>query len=403
MRTEEDLRDAFDQLADQAPDPTDIRAALQPRSARRSRRTAPIIGTAVATACAAAAAVVVPQVIPHNGSDIATQDKRNSAWSHWLDLNLPKNIEVVGQNFSANRQDYEMFDVTQTTWVSYCWLQLHRNGDFNPATIPSGSPTIDLGGHQARVVTSTAGQPFMPGPRAYRFSLVARPDKTLAWQPAAGLWALFTCESQRHDTTDAPLAADLGLATSLAKSFAPRTGRLGSPIKLGDLPGGLAAREVKDSAAVPGDPGAGEEFALLLSDGNPATGYVAPARKPTGLVSGNAWDPVNGDDLSIRYDTSKFWNQMTTIRGGKADAVIHGIKTYYTPANIVYSKRDPAKVTLSGPVNTLRLEANGVAVVITSYGAKPSMEVLRRVAESVDLTKSPKNPDAWFDAATALP
>jgi hypothetical protein len=409
MRTEEDLRDAFDHLAEQAPDPADIRAALQPRSAHRSRRTGPIIGTAVATACAAVAAVVVPHVIAHNGSDSATQDKRNTAWSRWLDLNLPTHIEAVGQRFTKNRQDYDLYEVVQLTWPSYCQLQLHRNGDFDPATIPAGSPTIDVGAHKARVVTSTAKQPFLPAPRSDRFPMLATVGKTLAWQPVDGVWALLSCESQRHigtvqlPTIDGPTDADLGLATSLGKSISAPTRSLGSPMKLGELPPGVSTRQVNYQPYENGVPGSGEEFTVLLSDGNPATGYVRPVAEPVGLVRGNLWDPASGDDMSIRYDTGKFWNQLTTLRGGKADAVVHGMKAYYTNQTITYSKRDPSKVTLSGPLNTLRLEGKGVAVVITSYAAKPSMEDLLRIAESMELTKNPKSPDSWFDAATAIP
>ena len=44
-----------------------------------------------------------------------------------------------------------------------------------------------------------------------------------------------------------------------------------------------------------------------------------------------------------------------------------------------------------------------VGVVISTYAATPSEEELRRVAESLQLTKNPKNPGTWFDAATAIP
>ena len=40
--------------------------------------------------------------------------------------------------------------------------------------------------------------------------------------------------------------------------------------------------------------------------------------------------------------------------------------------------------------------------MITTYAAKPSKEELRRVAESLELTKNPKDPGTWFDAAVAI-
>ncbi|MEV5962547.1 hypothetical protein AB0L70_12340 [Kribbella sp. NPDC051952] len=405
MRTEEDLRDAFDHLASTAPTSVELRT----QEPVRRRRTGPIIATALATATAAVAAVVVPHVISHDGTDPAGQDKRNTAWSRWVDLNLPKNIEAVGQRFTANRQDYELYDVVQLTWPTYCQLQLHRNGDFNPSTIPAGSPTVTIGGHKARVVTSTNKKPFLPAPQGYRFPALATVHKTLTWQPVDGVWALLNCESQRQmgtvqlPTIDGPFEANLGLETSLAKSFSPPTRSLGSPVKFSERPNGASPREIRYQPFEKGIPGSGESFTVLLSDGNPATGYIPPAPRPKAPVGGNVWDAARGDDLSIRYDTSKFWDQMTRIPGSKPDAVIHGMKAYYTREKITYSKTDPSKVSFSGELNTLHLEGNGVGVVITSYAAKPSKQELLRVAESLELTKNPKNPGAWFDAAVAIP
>jgi hypothetical protein len=402
MRTEESLRDAFEHLADQAPHPSDVRTSLQPRGPRRPRRTAAIICTAVVTASAAIAAVVGPQVISAD-SGPAAQVKGNTAWSRWVDLNLPKNFKAVDQRFTANRQDYELVDTDVRAQAPFCQLQLHRNGDFDPSTIPAGAPTVPIGEHTARVVTLDGTKSFMPPPSNYSFPLSAKLRKVLAWEPIDGLWALLSCETLIPRGADIVPTTEPEPAVSLAKLISPPTGRLGSPVKLGELPKGVSPSTVHYQPYDSGIPGSGEEFTAMLSDGNPATGYVPPVLKPAGLVSGNPWDPSRGDDLSIRYDTGRFWNQMTQIRGGKADAVIHGMKAYYTNAKITYSKTDPTKVTLSGPVNTLRLEANGVAIVISSYAAKPSMEQLKRVAESMELTKSPKNPAAWFDAATAIP
>jgi hypothetical protein len=398
MRTENDLRESFDRLAAGAPHPGNVRAALQD-GRRAPRRTALIIGTALATATAATAAVVAPHLIS-SGAPVAGRPKADSAWSRWVDLNLPGNVHAVGQRFTANRQDFELFNAAQVR-LSSCQLQLHRNGDFDPATIPAASPTIDIGGHPARVVTSTAKQPFMPGPLPYRYPAIASVRKTLAWQPVDGVWSLLTCETQRKPDTEIAADADLGMATGLASAFGAPA-RLGSPVKLGDLPDGVTAREVNYQPTEKVIGVSGDNFTVLLGDGSPATGYVPPVLEPAGLVSGEPWDPDRGDDLSIRYDTSTRWNQATQIRHGKADAVIHGMKAYYINQTITYSKKDPSKATLSGPLNTLRLEANGVAVVITSYTPNPSKDALIRIAQSLELTKQPNNPAAWFDAATAI-
>ncbi|MFF0271113.1 hypothetical protein [Kribbella sp. NPDC004536] len=395
MRTEQDLQEAFEQLASTAPHPAGIRARIEDPP-RPHRRTAVLVGTALVTATAAVAAVVVPRLLAPDTPAAGPA----SSWSRWLDLNLPRSVETVGERFTANRQDYELIDAARTTAPTYCQLQLHRNGDFDPSTIPAGSPTVDLGGRRARVVTSTPSKPFLPAPRTYFFSLVARVDKVVVWEPSAGIWALLTCESTNPRGTtppvaDPPIQADLSLATSLGRSIAQPAGVLRSPVKLGD---GFTPRQVSYQPARSGVALSGD-FTVLMSDGNPATGYRP---HPTAVVSGNPWDPEAGDDLSIRYDTSPLWNQATKLRNGKDDAVIHGMKAYLVNQTLTYSKLDPTKATPSGPLNTLRLEKDGVALVITSFSAHPTLESLRRIAENVQLTASPKDPTRWFDAATAL-
>ncbi|NUR96837.1 MAG: hypothetical protein HOV67_16450 [Kribbellaceae bacterium] len=396
MRTEQDLHEALDQLASSAPHPAGIRSRLEDPP-RTTRRTALVVGTALATATASVAAVVVPSLVTSDNSVAGPV----SAWSRWVDLNLPKSVETVGERFTANRQDYEFLDTGQSAAPTYCQLQLHRNGDFDPSSIPAGSPTVDLGGRTARVVTSTPSKPFLPTPRTYFFSLVARVDKVVAWEPSAGIWALLTCESTNPRGTtpppvaDPPIRTDLGLATSLAKSIAPPAGVLRSPVKLSHefTPRQVSYQPARSGVTLSGD------FTVLMSDGDPATGYQS---RPTTVVSGNPWDPEAGDDLSIRYDTSAMWNQATRLRGGKADAVIQGMKAYLVNQTLTYSKLDPTEATASGPLNTLRLEKDGVAVIITSYSTHPSFESLRRIAENLQLTTSPKDPSSWFDAATAL-
>lgn len=408
MRTEDDLRDAFTHLADQAPHPADIRTALQTRRPR-SRRTTLIVGAALVTATAAVAAAVVPSLLPHDNATPAAQDKRNTAWSRWVDLNLPKDIEAVVQVFTANRQQYELID--HRSWPTTCELQLRRNGDFDPATIPAASPTVDIGGHKARVVSSTRNKPFLAAPRGYRFLLNAAVQKSLVWQPVAGVWALFSCESQRREGTvkvpkiDGPMEANLMAATQLAEGFSPPTRSLGSPIKFGWLPAGIAPRRVNYLPNEKAIAGSGESLTVMLSDGNPATGVPKrlTSHDPLGARA-SAWGPDAGDDLQLRYSTDKFWDQLSrSPQFNKPFATIHGLKAYFyaTQLDLVGSGRPP---TGKAPApNTLRLEGNGVGVEIVDLDAKPSKERLLRIVESLQLTKTPDQPSTWFDAATAVP
>jgi hypothetical protein len=404
-------------LADQAPHPGDIRAALQPH-ARRPRRTALIVGTAVATATAAVAATVVPQIIssdspaPADHSKLPAPEQRNSAWSQWIKLNLPSHVQVVDEQFAANRQDYQLLEVVQVTWPQSCQLQLHRNGDFDPSTIPAGSPTVSIGAHRARLITSTNAKPFLPaslfGP------MDAAVQKTLVWQPVDGIWALLGCESQRKVGTkqepnlNGPIEADLPMATELARAFAAGTGAVGSPFRLGKIPAGVAPERIHYRPSLKGRPGAvdnGLAFTVTASDGDPATGNQPVPPKPNTPMS-DLSDQVRGDDVQISLTNGGLWNSLSRFpHQFTPDATIHGMKAYYFAGAITWTKFPglvPPTVDKTSPANTLRLEGNGVAIQLTTYAKNPSKDELRGIAESLQLAKSPSNPATWFDAATAV-
>lgn len=420
MRTEQDLRDAFDELADSAPHAGDVRATLQDGSRQpRYRRTALIIGTALATAAAATAAVVVPHVI--SSVPVADHEKQPSAWSNWAGVPAIEGIDITMQTYTANRQDYELL-LDYSPWVDACELQLRRNGDFDPKTIPAGSPTLELGDRTAQVVTWPRAKPLPAAPRGYLMPMFAAPvGKTLVWQPAKGVWGLLTCESQRHlgtlkvPTIDAPYDANTALAAKLAVTLDGSSSVLRSPFRIGELPANLTARRVTFQPDRRGIDGDGNGLTVTLSDGNPATGYQQPAKKPTvSTVKGKkvsaeteggnpAYDLQTGDDLSIRYSTDKFWNSYTRM-GTKPVATIHGMKAYFVlDQSLGVNTSSPAKdKDHLAERNVLRLEGNGVAVEIKSLGNQLTHNQLIWIAESLQLTGHPKDPGAWFDAATAI-
>ncbi len=414
MRTEEELRDAFDHLAGTAPHPGQVQQALVLGGRRAGhRRTALIPVTAVATATAAVAAVLTPQLLLA-GSDSADQETRTSAWARWVGSSLPKNVYATTQIYSANRQDSELQAVNGTPWPTYCQLQVHRNGDFDPGRIPPGSPTVALAGHQVRIVTSTKKAPLPPGPQGYRFPLFGDTMQTLVWQPAEGLWALLTCESQRRlgtrkiPTIDGPFDPDVKTASTIVRSLSSGPQKLGSPFVADKLPDGLAARRISYSPAEGNVAGSGEDLVVMFSDGNPGTGYRKPpsdctlsfkSPPPKVCPEGNqAYRPQVGDDIEIRYSTDKFWDSSS--RHASPIAIIHGMKAYYVYATGVATSQTENAVP---PYDAVRLEGHGVAITIRSLAPKPSLDKLRDIAENLQLTSSPKNPANWFDATTSIP
>ncbi|TCO35205.1 hypothetical protein EV652_10184 [Kribbella steppae] len=404
MRTEEDLRAAFDHLGRTAPAPDDLLAKLDTlRPVRRRRRTPLVVATAVATATAAIAG---PLVVNHlnDRANTTGQERRNLAWTPWVDLPVPKGMKLNPRVYTANRQDYELIGFTGKPWITACLLTVHRNGDFDPAKIPAGSPRVDLNGRPGRVVHSTPSRPFNPAPRGYLGVIQGNPLQTIAWQPGDGLWALLTCSSQRELGTlkapqlDAPYQANVPLAVTIAKSVSPGTRTLGSPVKVGHLPEGLRPDRVTYRSPTGEAEGFGQNFVIDLSDGNPATGF-RPRDLDASAKDDRPYEPRPGDDLRIRFTTDKFWNQMSRFPQPRPDLTINGMKAWYV-ADLVFGepigKPKPAKTAI-------RMEGDGVAVVIQGLSATPDLDELRKVAETLRLAGNPHDPNTWFDAAVAIP
>ncbi|GAB2682138.1 hypothetical protein [Kribbella swartbergensis] len=409
MPTEDDLREVLQYLDRTTPAPDGLLAKLDARRSTRRRRSALVVGVVLATA---AAAVAGPLAATQLGTrtDPAGQEKRNNAWTRWVDVPVPKGMWIHPEVYSANRQDYELRGFTGSPWYTQCLLTVHRNGDFDPATIPAGSPQVDLNGREGRIVTAPWSRPFIPTPTGYIAPLFTDPLKTVVWQPANGLWALITCASQLELGTrkvpkiDARYRANLNLATAIAKSTSPGTRTLGSPVKIGYLPTGLVPDRATYRRQEAGIPGSGEEFNILFSDGNPKTGHQ-PREALKGLdTPDSAYSPRQGQDLQVTYTTDKFWNQMTRfekVASNPPDLTIHGMKTWYISTAIGGQefRLGAAKTTKAA----IRMEGNGVAVVVDSLDAKADLDELRKIAQNLQITKYPNDPSSWFDAATAIP
>lgn len=425
MRTEQDLHDAFRELAENAPHPGDVRANLQDGPRRPAyRRTALVIGTALATAAAATAAVVVPHVIS-SGAPVAGPATQPSAWSNWVGFQLPKAMDEIAQVQTANRQAYELVGQDGAR-ASLCNLELHRNGDFDPATIPAGSQSITIGSRSGQLVTWQKGHnPFVPTPQGPPVAdLTPAVAKTLVWQPADGTWALLSCFSQdRPGTGSAPTAnvsyvADVQLIMTIARTASPGPQILHSPFEVGDGLAGLTPRHISYRPAQSGAGGNGRMFVATWQDGNTATGY-RPEKMPPPQIDKNTGQPIPfaetklgnpmtgpglGDDLQIAYDTTGTWNLLGRLGTVEPSGTIHGMKAYFTNEQSMLRTGDPKAeaAALTQAKNVLRLEGNGVAVEIKSLGNQLTHDQLRRIAESLTLTSRPNDIGSWFDAATAI-
>jgi hypothetical protein len=409
MRTEEDLRNALDRIAAKAPDLTPLLDSLPAvRPARRQRRTTLVVATVVATAAAAIGGPIVVDRL----RDAPVQpagEQAGSPWRNWVTLTAPAGMIVNPRSYEANRQVYQLAGVG-SPWARWCLVTVHRNGDFDPGKIPAGSPRIDLNGLAGRLVTMPNGEPIVPFPAGYAMASDnrVRPVTTVVWQPAKGIWALASCERQQQlgtlevPTIDAPSDTDSDTAVAIAKTVKATPRQLSAPFKIGYVPNGLQAQRVRDKTA--NFTGDGHSFSVVFTDGNPATGVES---KSGTVKAGGLWgpQPMTGEDLEIAYTTDKFWNQKTRFEEhDPSDLTIHGWKAWYTADQLVTAaNKSELPRAKEAADNGLRMERNGVAITIRTFGGPADKAQLRKIAESLTLPKNPSDTKQWYDATTAIP
>ncbi|MEV8372299.1 hypothetical protein AB0P21_06150 [Kribbella sp. NPDC056861] len=387
MRTEEDLRTAFDHLADSAPAADDILAALPPatKPVRRSR-TPLVLGAALATAAALiGGSLLVDHLKP---SEQAADQFTAADWTPWLTVPAPQQMRVNPFVSTPNRQTWELTKIAGSG-SGGCLVSAHRNGDFDPETIPADSPTVDVNGAKGRIITSAKIDPLLPPLKgSYTLQSPAQPGQTIAWQPARGLWALVACQTNGGGTGEphSLWKSDLPKATELARAVS--TGeRLAAPYKIEVLPGGLKPEQVSYWSPEGETAGTGRRFLTLWSDGNPKTG-----------------DPQRGTDVKIWYETSPAGISMS---GFKPDATINGLNAWYL--NLYNGPSDPGNPTVAlpitgnGPTELIHLEGAGFALTVQSLSRTVKLADLVAIARKIQLAPSATDLSTWYDAATAIP
>ncbi|MEU4392179.1 hypothetical protein [Kribbella sp. NPDC023855] len=400
MRTEDDLRATFDHLADTAPSADEILATLRTDRPVRRSRTPLVLGAVLATTVVAIGApLAVSHLKDHAVTDSAGEVGGGPAWRPWLSITVPPELTLNPRTYTKDRQVYQIYKPLGP-WSKSCLLTVHRNGDFDPRSIPADSPVVEVNGIKGRVITSPARKPPAPHDSLSRWNAVDA-MKTIAWQPDKGMWALITCESQLEESArglpnlTSPYKSDLALASRIARGTSTGGQRLASPYQVGYLPAGITPRTLRYLSPTGAVAGAGHTFTMTLSDGKASTGYQEPTRAKS--MAGPGWWPQPGDDLRISYETSKFWNTLSDNPGTEPDLRINGMDAWYI--NDTTTKVGGAK----GKGNGIRIEYRGRAVVVESFGAGVSLAEVRKVAEQLQIAPSTTDLTTWFDAATAIP
>lgn len=377
MRTENDLRDALDRLADDPPDPDSVLAAVRQADTRRRPRL--VLAVAGAT-CAAAVVVPVSLQLAKPGPEqagprqpVSTPTDRPTAkqlplttsaratpttWQYLSSVRLPAGFRPLSSYLTSTRQRDVLTDL-----ATNCELDTFRAGAFD-ATNPRLEPSTDtVAGRPVQSLLSYDGtSPSLKG-RA-----------KIAWKYATNAWVTVGCTpAGRGD------AATRRLELEVANSMTFGTRPMPVPFALDRLPAGMSAQLAGSSAAPP--LGRYDRFELQLT------------RKPE-LVEFDTGRLSTGPKMLITYSAGR----------------LPGI--FRIPADEIAEQRtiDGHQVTLTRtdtPMNEVRVQIRGqdfeVDVLVVERMFKDPHAELIRIAEDFRFAPDPAKPATWFDGRTAIP
>ena len=219
MRTENELRDAIDALADQAPEPADTRIMIA--SDRRRVWPRRLVVIAVVAGCLAAIAVPSLHRVVRRAADTepAVPSPGPPRWQQPLFTAVPApgwRVELTEN--SPGRSDV---GIGSATAQAGCWLSAFAPGRFDVRAIPA-----------RRTATTVGGKPAIFGPFELQFGdgIVADGEQSLAWQYAPDAWAVVYCRDDDADRRTPDGQRRLAREAAAMMRFGP--GRLRTPIAI---------------------------------------------------------------------------------------------------------------------------------------------------------------------------
>ncbi|TDU87007.1 hypothetical protein EV138_0524 [Kribbella voronezhensis] len=354
MRTEEDLRNAFDHLADSAPDPARILTAPEHTPVRR-RRTPLALGVVAATA---AVAIAVPTLISHDKQPPVQAAPRpaDEAWQDRLSLPLSANLIYDSRAFGHRSQGLILDGGnTRTT----CVVNTYAKGVFDARTIPAGSPRVKINSTLGYV--AALADPLSPAVKA----------KVVAWEPAPGTWTTSYCKVKGE--------VDPAKATEIARLVNTSPQRLPAPYRVGYLPAGLTVTSL--SVNPQGDSTSEPPNNFIAAIGS-AEDQTSVPQNPDGPVMVSAGGPVQ-----IAYFTG---SAAATRLPKDAERISINGRTGYLGSD--------------GRATVLVINGDGFQVRIELGGTVPNERAeLIKIANGLELAPSATDTSSWFDATTAIP
>lgn len=313
MRTENDLREAFDHLAADAPDATEVLARLD-RTTPAHRRTG--LRIAVTVAATAAAVVAAPLLLDQaptapttNPAAPATQPSGPFPFG----FDLPVGWSARGGYLTG---DMLTRSVTGPGGIS-CSVTSYRDGAFEQDRLTGRQQAAPVDGRPAATGELNIGKPGVT-------------PRVLAWEYRAGAWAVAQCnevvlgkDGVGKERLSLPQQDLRNRQVAESTDFAEQEGLL-TPIKLGPLAGGLRVTEVMvDPVDLHGLTitlrGPAVAFSLMVTDVHPgpvkATGEIRTA--PVKIRGKQGWLLREGQGLLVR--DGEFEYTLDLIRGKPAD------------------------------------------------------------------------------------
>ncbi|MGC4943525.1 hypothetical protein [Kribbella sp. DT2] len=339
MPTENDLRDAFDQLASSAPQPDDVLANL-PTSSRpvRRGRTPMVAGVVLATAAAAVAIPLVGQARQSTPPVAAAPPPAASSWYTGITVDLPPGMRYSSQGITRDGDHTVLIDTGRAE--PRCVVRRYRPGGFDVQQIPKGATSVTVG-------TS----------RGFQYGSTRNPDGTerqgaVVWPYAENAWASSGCTKPTFEY-DAGQSLEIARRSTLGRSELP------SPVRVKYLPAGFRPTGVSTIRQQPRLDVVPQRFGVYASKGAPVQGVVTAAKDP---------------GIRIEYSVTSLASASSTtyeVTDGRPQLVVLG-KGF--------------KLVISVPATL----ANGRAE-------------LDKIAANLDRAPVPSDPGTWFDAGTAIP
>jgi hypothetical protein len=343
VRTEQQLRDAFTSVADQAPasEPVLERILAQTSPTTVRRRRAMLV---LAAAFVVVMAVVLPRFLVDR-SAVPADTRGPGNWNSIFGVDLPPDWEVVTRQVTATSESADLRTPSGTEVNARgCRIQVKAPGQPPPNVAPARRTAVDVNGRPGFHAASA-----VPGVEL----------GALYWLYQDNAWALVECDDGRSQ--------NLEIARRLV--FEPSPLRI--PYRLGSLPDGYLVRSVSD-ASIP-------------DTTTPVTQVVLASRIP---------DPSRA---SVTIDVHPGTADVKPGLPGYETGTVNGMPAVFNA--------DDRTLCLNHQSHQICLRASGDLRPDLTRSLWPQgyRELLVDLAGRLEVTKNLDSPEDWPDANQALP